>query len=647
MKVTSFRAFRTFLLLCIFSLAAVLPGCRCGEAGGGGEGPVDPAKGATAFGAAGQPELSAADLASLLSRARAVIDGKAPGALAALPSVGAPVRRVFLTAYSAPLLPQTTTALTNTLDDAVTVAATELAPRMPKNPAHPTRLALDVITTVAAANLTQPMKVEGSTLGLDGFAAQSGTRFSAVLPNVVAEERLYAGGKAPQIKSAEVVARLRQGLGDADPSTWTSFRFRTTRLVEPPGASAGGAPLPLFRDMVRHPSGVTPEQLIAAVRAGGDYLARAMNDGGHFTYMYHAVEDHEDSSYGLLRHAGALYALFEAYDELRDPVYLDKGQRGLDYLRARLKVPAPPASGGSKEALLYLSDNLDEEQQKVGGNGLALLAYSKKAEATGSRADLDVMRQLGLMIVRQQYPDGHFRSNEDVEKEDPAEGKKRKKEVIYFAGEAIFGLLRLYNVDPDPRWLEAARKGADFCVKIRDAGQTARTIEHDHWLSYALNELQRRVPDPAYVDHALLIAQAIEESQHTPANAPMPDFVGSFYAEAPSTPASVRLEAIVADLRLMRYLGRPPGQLLATATSIAAFTTGQQFDDANDFFLKNPQRARGGVRESVVDDDIRIDYVQHAMSGWLHLARLLRDPSYGTAPAPATATAPASRDASP
>jgi hypothetical protein len=623
MKVASFR---TFLFLCLCWSGALLPGCRCGDASN--DVPMDPAKGATAFGAAGQPDLSATDLAALLTRARAVVDGEDAPAQAALPRAGAPVRRVFLTAYSPPFAPQTTTALTNTLDDAVTVAATELAPRLAKNPLHPTRLALDVITSVSSVNLAQPLKVEGWAIGLDGYAAQAGDRFSALLPNVIAEEKMYSTGKTPQIKAAEVTTRLRQGLADADPSTWTSYRFSTTRVVEPLRA---GAPLALFRDMVPHGSSVSPEQLVAAVKSGADYLSHAMIDSGHFAYMYHPVEDHEDSAYGLLRHAGAVYALFEAYDELHDPLYLDKGQKGLDYLRTRFKVPSAANGVAAKEPMLYLSDNADEEQQKVGGNGLALLAYTKKAEATGSKADLDVMRQLGLFIVRQQYPDGHFRSNEDVEKESPTEGKGRKKEVIYFAGEAIFGLLHLYNVDPDPRWLEAARKGADFCVKIRDAGQSAQTIEHDHWLSYALNELQRRVPDQAYVDHALLIADGIKRAQHSKEHAPSPDFVGSFYAEAPSTPASVRLEALVADMRLMRFLGKSTDDLLPSATAIAAFTTGQQYNDENDFFLKNPERARGGVRESVVDDDIRIDYVQHAMSGWLHLARLLRDPAYGTA----------------
>jgi hypothetical protein len=56
---------------------------------------------------------------------------------------------------------------------------------------------------------------------------------------------------------------------------------------------------------------------------------------------------------------------------------------------------------------------------------------------------------------------------------------------------------------------------------------------------------------------------------------------------------------------------------------------GQQFDEDNEYWLKNPTKVRGGVRESLIVQDVRIDYVQHAMSAWLHLARILRNPDYG------------------
>ena len=60
----------------------------------------------------------------------------------------------------------------------------------------------------------------------------------------------------------------------------------------------------------------------------------------------------------------------------------------------------------------------------------------------------------------------------------------------------------------------------------------------------------------------------------------------------------------------------------------------EQFDADNDFWLKNPAKAEGGVRESLLVPDVRIDYVQHAMSAWLHLARTLRDADYGKTGAP-------------
>jgi hypothetical protein len=37
-----------------------------------------------------------------------------------------------------------------------------------------------------------------------------------------------------------------------------------------------------------------------------------------------------------------------------------------------------------------------------------------------------------------------------------------------------------------------------------------------------------------------------------------------------------------------------------------------QFTHRNTFYLKNPDRAIGGIRQSLVRNDLRIDYAQHA-----------------------------------
>jgi len=278
----------------------------------------------------------------------------------------------------------------------------------------------------------------------------------------------------------------------------------------------------------------------------------------------------------------------------------------------------------------YLLDTNDEEQQKVGGAGLALIAFAKHAAVTGKRTELETMRSLARSIIGQQYPDGHFRANADLEDE---AGRKRKREPVYYQGEAALGLLRLYGVDPQSAYLDAARKAADWVVQVRDVNVSQDNQEHDHWISYVLNDLYRVVKDDAYVEHAYKIARAILNKQHRAGNAPAPDWVGTFY-EGQTTPAATRVEAYAADIALSRVAGRPDGWLLDPAKEVAASMLGQQFVPDNDYWLPNATKAAGGVRESLYVQDVRIDYVQHSMSAWLHLARELRDPAYGKTGSP-------------
>jgi hypothetical protein len=363
---------------------------------------------------------------------------------------------------------------------------------------------------------------------------------------------------------------------------------------------------------------------LAAVRRGADYLTRTVNAAGRYVYLYHPIGDRDDASYGWLRHAGTTYALFEAYEEFGTPLYLETGERALRYLRAHLTRDEPSQG-------LYLLDTDDEEQQKVGGAALALLAITKHAAVSEKKDDaegVETRRALAGFMMKQQFEDGHFRSNADVSRET---GKKLKREVIYYPGEAVLALVRLYGIDPQPAYLDAARRGADYIVHVRDAYVSEDNQEHDHWISYAFNELYRVTHDEAYLAHAYKIARAIQKKQRTRSD--MPDLVGSFY-EGQTTPTSTRVEAYDADIVLSRFAGKPDSWLIEPARQAAHWMLGQQFRSGDDYWLANPAKADGGVRESLFVQDVRIDYVQHAMSAWLHLARILRDPDYGKSGVP-------------
>ncbi len=515
------------------------------------------------------------------------------------------------------------------LEAAVTSAAEALASQAGATVAvRAGRLEVDLPVSATSEDLGRDRDEPLSALGLEGLlVARDDGKAAAVLPGEIIDSRLYREGRSSGLDRSRVRALLatRAGVDEPDLETMRAYRFKADAFVE---SSAHDAALPLVRGMVSRPADPTPDRLLAAVRRGADYLVRAINREGRYAWMVHALDDRDDTAYGWLQHAGTTYALFEAFEELHTPLYADRGELALSYLRSHLRYD--PDSQGS-----FIASGTDEEQEKSGGAGIALVAFAKHAATTGKRTELETMRGLARFILKQQYADGHFRMNADL----ATGGQRLKKEVWYYPGEATLGLMRLYAIDPQPAYLDGARRAADWVIRVRDGATSEDNQEHDHWMSYALNELYRVTHEESYFEHAMKIARAIRRKERgVGPESPAPDLAGSFSGDY-TTPAATRLEAFTADLALARFAARPDEAswlptLMGSAKTIATFTLAQQFDPDNAYWLRNPARAEGGVRESPYAADVRIDYVQHALSGWLHLARLLRDPDYGKTGAP-------------
>jgi hypothetical protein len=558
------------------------------------------------------------DVQAYLALARAIVEKKPESMWPVLPGLHAPPeprgRRVMLALWQHGEA-SVATAKGPTLADAVASAAALLATRATVTIDARARLELDIPTGLDAANLDEDIEVPAASIGLEGvLVVGDDGKAGAVLPGEVVQRGYFHSRRLDHAAIAGVLA-ARAGVQTSELATMRAYRFRADARVESPDHESV---LSVWRGRVESPD-VTAETLLAAAQQGADYLTRIVNRAGRYVYIYHPVDDRDDASYGWLRHSGTTYALFEAYEEFGTSAYLETGERALRYLRAHLS--RDEASQG-----MYVLDTEDEEQQKVGGAALALLAFAKHAAVIHKKDDpeaSETCRALARLIMKKQCEDGHFRSNADIQRET---GKKLKREPVYYPGEAVLALVRLYAVDPQPVYLDAARRGADFVVHVRDAYVSEDNQEHDHWMAYALNELYRVTHDDAYLTHAFKIARAIQKKQRTAAD--VPDMVGAFY-EGQTTPTSTRLEAYDADIVLSRFAGRPEPWLIGPARQAARFTLAQQLRSNDDYWLKNPAKAEGGVRESLFVQDVRIDYVQHAMSAWLHLARILRDPDYG------------------
>ena len=533
-------------------------------------------------------------------------------------------QRVFVTFWSPGHEPVRTTGLGATLLDSVTIASEAAA----KDTSGDGRVEIDVLTSAVPAGVSDEMRESIYAIGTEGWMASDAQKnVGFVLPSEILAEKLVhydkAEDKTLKLAGDKIRARIaeRARVSPSLVDAMSVARFGVKEVVE--GPKPGDAPIALHRSRTPLPTALSADELVASVRAAAEYLTRMVDENGHFVYMYDPQIDGPPRAkeYGLLRHAGAIYAMMEAYDEMRVVDWVTAAERAIGYLVAHTTTTPDGA---------FVRDNNDEEQQKVGGGGLALVALTKYQQATGDARYLETMRSLARFIVHQQYADGHFRDNADVMREDESmSGKKLKKEVFYFVGEAMLGLVRLYAIDPNPQWLASARKAADWVVEVRDAHEDLKHQIHDHWMSYALHDLYVFTGDAKYADHAMKIAHAIEVGEMSPP--PAPDYAGSYYDQGETTPVSTRVEALASDIQLARYRGDAADEawLQKLAMRLACMTRSAQLDAESDYMVKNPARAIGGVRESLLNGDVRIDYDQHAASAWLRLAHELRDPKWG------------------
>lgn len=333
------------------------------------------------------------------------------------------------------------------------------------------------------------------------------------------------------------------------------------------------------------------EEVFMLIEKSTHYLANSIKPSGKFDYGYFAPFDRPIGTYNILRHSSSLYSLLEGIEVLNSNELLPAVKRGLEFLETQIRT--------TKDKLSYVLEKDQHNEIKLGSNATAILAISKYISLTKDFTLLPIAQSLALGILSMQKEDGKFIH---VLAGDTLEVKEENR-IIYYEGEAVFALLRLYAIDPNPVWLDAAKKSFDYFL----ANDYYK--HHDHWLAYATFEITKYLPNEEYFTFGLKNGF---------------DNLNFIYKRETTFPTF--LELTMATYRLVERIKEQKKDYLLEGLDEKKLTTtiyhriryqrtGFFFPEVA-MYMKNPKRILHGFFIKHHSFRVRIDDVEHYLSGY-------------------------------
>ncbi len=346
------------------------------------------------------------------------------------------------------------------------------------------------------------------------------------------------------------------------------------------------------------------------------YIGRNILEDGRFVYRKNVDPEinYDNKIYNSLRHAGTLYSMYmyekygleNRFNEQRllsSKYFLDRYVKKID--TNKYAVVSIPEEEGIKYPIA-----------KSGAAGVALCALANLYKEEGY---LEKLQGLGEFLLSMQSEEGNIYAFYDCDKKII----NKEAEAVFYPGEAAAGLLYLYEVDPQQKWLDAAKKTLLYLAKTRKKMEL--NIPFDHWSVLAIeilfkNNLATAEETNTLRAYAEQMAIPTLSSQITNSNN---SYYGAFKDNIRPCSLGTIMEGLASiyfctdnePLRKIIFKSISIGNIFLSKVQVKTGTQAGGLPNSANW-------VKAGVTPNA--SVIRIDNVQHVVLGWLKFQNILK-----------------------
>ena len=214
-----------------------------------------------------------------------------------------------------------------------------------------------------------------------------------------------------------------------------------------------------------------------------------------------------------------------------------------------------------------------------------------------------LMSDLADSVLQQQREDGSF--NTDFEKEISRDDEGNN----YYPGEAMLALMRLYNETGKEKYKQSVEKAFLY---YRDYWRENKNTALIPWHTQTYKLLFDITGNRELTDFVFEMNDWVVDNYQKTSVA-YADYEGGF-GEKPSNASASYLEGLADAYYLAKKIGDKEHivKYAEACRQDARFVLQTQFKEGDVFYIKNPQKALGGFKQSPLNISLRCDYTQHS-----------------------------------